>query len=278
MHRIKGMITALTFVILCGSLLGCQDLDQNERHEIRVFAAKSLNRPLNDIIEGFEMENPQVKIIANYDGSGALLTQIEEGADCQVFFSADQSQMDTLVKEGRIYEDTRVNVVRNQLCVVTYKGSNTKVSGLSDMDKASSLAIAGGSVPAGKYTRQALINMGRLLANKEASSVTTKEISEAYGYVTINECPNVGAVASAVSQGANEVGTVYYSDTFGYESSLEILEVVKKDLTGEILYPAAVMKGIDSEDYELSKAFADYLKSDAAKKIFEEYHFDTNVN
>ncbi len=248
--------------------------------EVTVFAAKSLNKVLDELIGIYQQDHPNVTFAANYDSSGTLQTQIDEGgAPCDVFFSAAQSQMNTLEEEGFVVEGTRRDVVNNQVCVVTYAGSDTAVTGLADMGNASSLALADGSVPVGKYTRQALINAGLLPADADPKEVTTQEVSDALGGVEINECANVGAVASAVAEQSNEVGTVYYSDTFGYEDQLEILEVVSYDLTGNVIYPVAQIVNQEADDAEQAAAvdFIGFLTSDTAKAVFDSYHFDTNV-
>jgi molybdate transport system substrate-binding protein len=271
----KKRVTAgiAAFMIALAALTGCK----NEDVTVTVFAAKSLNGVLDELIERYSRENPKVVFETNYDSSGTLMTQIiEGGAKCDVFFSADEKQMDQLEKEGFIVEGTRKNVVNNQLCVVTYKGSDTKVTRLEDMNKAQSLAIASGSVPVGKYTRQALVKAGILPETKDVSKITSEEISEAFGGVSINECSNVGAVASAVAEQSNEVGTVYYSDTFGYEDSLEIIEIVPYELTGDVIYPAAQIKNDEAGDAckEAAADFISFLTSKEAKEVFEEYHFD----
>ena len=182
---------------------------------------------MDELIAEYNKKNPKVKIVGSYDSSGTLLTQIEEGAACDIFFSAAQKQMDQLADDdGLVVDGTRYDVVNNQVCVVTYKGSNTKVTGLADIGKASGFALADGSVPVGKYTRQALVNAGMLEGADDVSTITTDEVSKALGGVEINECANVGAVTSAVAEESNEVGTVYYSDTYGLEDKLDILEVV----------------------------------------------------
>jgi molybdate transport system substrate-binding protein len=244
-----------------------------------VFAAKSLNTVMEELITEFEKDNPNVTVVGSYDSSGTLMNQILEGAECDVFFSAAQKQMDTLEGEGMLVDGTRHNIVNNQVCVVTYHGSGTSVTGLLDIANASSLALADGSVPVGKYTRQALVNLGILDATDDVSSITTEEVSKALGGIEINECANVGAVAAAVSEGSNEVGTVYYSDTYGYEGKLEILEYVSYDLTGNVIYPAAQIVNGEADDVESEAAldFVNFLTSDAAKDIFDSYYFDTDV-
>ena len=95
----------------------------------------------------------------------------------------------------------------------------------------------------------------------------------------INECANVGAVAAAVAEGANEVGCVYYSDTFGYEDKLEILEKIPYDLSGDIIYPAAQVRNEQADDAQqrAAREFTAYLVSDWAKEIFKAYYFDTEI-
>ena len=251
-----------------------------EATTVTVFAAKSLNTVMEELIAEYNKTQPNVSIVGSYDSSGTLMTQIEEGAACDVFFSAAQKQMDQLQDEdGLAVDGTRHNVVNNQVCVVTWKGSGTEVTGLSDIGKAKSIALADGSVPVGKYTRQAMVNAGMLDKVDDVSQITTSEIQEALGGVEINECANVGAVTAAVAEGSNEVGTVYYSDTYGFEDRLQILEVVPYELTGNVIYPVAQIINKEADELEQSAAedFINFLTSDDAKTIFQKYYFDTDV-
>ena len=191
------------------------DSEELESTQITVFAAASLENALNEVIKKYNETQPNVTIIPSYDSSGTLLAQIEEGAACDVFFSAAQKQMDTLQNDDQLVVDgTRHNVVNNQVVVITYKGSGTAVTGLENLKDAKSIAMADGSVPVGKYTRQAMVNAGMLDKVDDVSAITTQEVSDALGGIEINECANVGAVTAAVSEGSNEVGTVYKSDTY----------------------------------------------------------------
>ncbi len=246
---------------------------------VTIFAAKSLNGVVDELIAAYEEENPEAEIVANYDSSGTLMEQIKEGADCDIFFSAAQKQMDTLEEAGLVVEGTRKNVVNNQVCVVTCKDSGTKVTGLANLADAASLALADGSVPVGKYTRQALVNAGILSPAEDVSLITTQEVSDALGGIEINECANVGAVTAAVAEGSNEVGTVYKSDTYGMEDRLEILEVVSYDLTGNVIYPIARISNDQADESRdtLAKDFIRFLTSDTAKTFYEKYYMDTNV-
>ena len=211
--------------------------------------------------------------------SGTLLTQIEEGYECDIFFSAAQKQMDQLESDGLVVDGTRANVVNNQVVVVTRKDSGTKVTGLDNLSEAESFALAGGSVPVGKYTRTALMNMGVLPKVDDSSAITTEEVSEALGGLEISEQDNVSKVLSAVVEGSCEVGTTYYSDTYGFEDELDILQTVGYDLTGNVIYPIACVVNDEADDAQNAAAddFIKFVLSDNAKKVFESYYFDTNV-
>ena len=250
-----------------------------EETEIQVFIAASLNTVMTELAEKYNEDHPNVKITFNADSSGTLLTQIQEGYECDIFFSAAQKQMDDLEADGHMVEGTRADVVNNQVVVVTLKESGTKVTGLENLGDAESIALAGGSVPVGRYTRQALINLGVLPETDDPAAITTEEVSEALGGVEISEQDNVSKVLTAVVEGSCEVGTTYYSDTYGYEEDLEILETVSYDLTGNVIYPIArvVKEKADDGQTAATEDFLEYVLSDEAKEVFEGYYFDTNV-
>jgi molybdate transport system substrate-binding protein len=247
--------------------------------EIQVFIAASLNTVMTELADLYNEDHPEVKIIYNADSSGTLLTQIREGYECDIFFSAAQKQMDDLEADGLMVEGTRADVVNNQVVVVTLKDSGTKVTGLEDLDKAESIALAGGSVPVGKYTRQALVNLGILPDTGEPDGITTEKVSEALGGVEISEQDNVSKVLTAVAEGSCEVGTTYYSDTYGYEDDLDILQTVSYDLTGDVIYPVARVVNEEAEEAQTAAAedFLEFILSDEAKMVFESYYFDTDV-
>lgn len=287
--RVLAVILAAAMVFstaACGS--GTEDSGEKgsqgessgeEETEIQVFIAASLNTVMTELAEKYNEDHPNVKITFNADSSGTLLTQIQEGYECDIFFSAAQKQMDDLEADGLMVEGTRADVVNNQVVVVTLKESGTKVTGLENLGDAESIALAGGSVPVGRYTRQALINLGVLPGTDDPAAVTTEEVSEALGGVEISEQDNVSKVLTAVVEGSCEVGTTYYSDTYGYEDDLEILETVSYDLTGNVIYPIARVVNEEADDAQTAAAedFLEYVLSDEAKEVFEAYYFDTNV-
>lgn len=277
----KRFLAAALVLCMTAGLGACGGTEETntEPEEIQVFIAASLNTVMTELAEKYKEEHPEVKIVYNADSSGTLLTQIEEGYACDIFFSAAQKQMDQLEQDGLIMEGTRRNVVNNQVVLLTLKDSETKVTGLNNLQEAKSIALAGGSVPVGKYTRQALVNMGILPQAENVSKITTQEVSEALGGVEISEQDNVSKVLTAVTEGACEVGTTYYSDTYGYEDKVKILETVGYDLTGDVIYPICRVKNqeADKAQEEAAQDFLEYVLSDEAKEVFENYYFDTNV-
>ncbi len=296
----KGRVIAVLFIIMMlGSMIaGCSGIgtkdgaadsgnaaagsiekDTDGKIEIQVFIAASLNTVMAELAGMYNEVRPEVKIIYNADSSGTLMIQIEEGYECDIFFSAAQKQMDQLEEDGLIMEGTRANVVKNQVVVVALKDSGTKVTGLENLEKAENIALAGGSVPVGNYTRQALMNRGILKKTEDSASVTTEQVSRALGGVEISEQDNAGKVLSAVIEGSCEVGTVYYSDMYGYENDLEILQKVDYELSGDVCCPVArvINDGADEARLEAAKDFVSFLLSDEAKEVFHKYYFDTDV-
>ena len=293
----KRLLAAVLAGIMVFSMAGCSgtnsdsasdngtdtqagDTDSDEEQtEIQVFIAASLNTVMTDLAERYNEDHPDVKITYNADSSGTLLTQIQEGYECDIFFSAAQKQMDDLEADGLMVEGTRANVVNNQVVVVTLKDSGTAVTGLEDIGKAESIALAGGSVPVGRYTRQAMVNLGMLPEADDVAAITTEEVSEALGGVEISEQDNVSKVLTAVVEGSCEVGTTYYSDTYGYEDDLDILQTVSYDLTGDVIYPVARVVNEEADEAQTAAAedFLEFILSDEAKTVFESYYFDTDV-
>ena len=293
----KRLLAAVLAGIMVFSMAGCSgtnsdsasdngtdtqagDTDSDEEQtEIQVFIAASLNTVMTALAERYNEDHPDVKITYNADSSGTLLTQIQEGYECDIFFSAAQKQMDDLEADGLMVEGPRANVVNNQVVVVTLKDSGTAVTGLEDIGKAESIALAGGSVPVGRYTRQAMVNLGMLPEADDAAAITTEEVSEALGGVEISEQDNVSKVLTAVVEGSCEVGTTYYSDTYGYEDDLDILQTVSYDLTGNVIYPIARVINEEADDAQTAAAedFLKFILSDEAKEVFDSYYFDTNV-
>lgn len=281
------LLVAVMMLTACGSNAANNKSTEAEtgakeaqKTEIHVFIAASLSSVMEELKTMYNKDHPEVTITYSADSSGTLLTQIEEGFECDIFFSAAQKQMDTLEKDDKLVVDgTRANVVNNQVCVVKAKDTKTEVTGLEDLNKASSIALADGSVPVGKYTRQALVNLGTLPQTDDVSTITTAEVSKALGNVEISEQGNVSKVRTAVAEGSCEVGTVYYSDTYGFEDQLDIIQKVSYDLTGNVIYPICQVVNKEADDVQTAAAadFYKFVLSDEATAVFDKYLFDTNV-
>lgn len=282
----KRWISIAVVLILCVStaaiLSSCgndKKDEPKEEVEVNLFIAASLTDAIGDIVKDFEAENPKIKVKVNPDSSGKLKTQIQEGFDCDIFFSAATKEVDELKDAGLIEKDDSVNLLENQLAIVGVKDYKGKVKELEDIKNASSIALPYGSVPAGFYTRKALINDGMLSGdaeNKDAvKAITGDEISRALGGVTISEKDNVSTALAAVAEESTEIGFAYTSDV-KRNANTKIIKKIDKKLTGDIEYPIAKIKpsGKISEDKKKSvEKLYKYLQSDKAKKIYEKYGF-----
>lgn len=279
MKRNRKTAVVLAAAMLAAGAGNAATVQAAEETEIQLFIAASLNTVMEDLIGRYQEEHPEVEITVNADSSGTLLTQIEEGYECDIFFSAAQKQMNTLEEDGLILEGTRADVLNNQVVLITLKDSDTKVTGLENLQEAQSIALAGGSVPVGKYTRVALMNLGILEETDEPDQITTEEVSQALGGVEISEQSNVSKVLLAVTEGSCEVGTTYYSDTYGYEDDVDILETVSYELTGDVIYPVCRVQNEEADEAQTAAAddFYQYILSDEAKEVFDSYYFDTDI-
>lgn len=248
-----------------------EEVAEIEKTELIVFAAASMTETLNKIGELYKEENPKVELIFNFDSSGTLKTQIQEGAACDLFISAGQKQMNQLDinadpeinTEGLdfVLADTRINILENKvtLCV-----SETSESGIETFDdlavalKEGSVLMAMGNsdVPVGQYTQ-------KILAYYQLSE------EELAGAGVISYGSNVKEVTTQVSEGSVDCGVIYCTDAFS--AGLTVKDSATAEMCGQVIYPAAVLNV--SEKEELAKDFLDFLQTDACMKIFEEVGF-----
>lgn len=275
----KRIAVVCLMVCLITTLAGCKEKKANST-TLYLFAANSMSDAMDQIIKEFEELNPSIEVLPIYESVGILLTQVEEGARCDIFLSASDKQIKQLQEKQLVIENSIGTIVENQLIVITYKGSNTKVKGLATISDATSISIANGTVPAGNYTRKALIKLGILEEVEDSSKISTQEISNALENTTINEAENVGAVTLSVAEHSNEIGTCYNSDFVKFTKQgfeLEIVEKVSKDLTGPIVYPVCLVKNEKTSKLEQDAAsdFRDFLFSKEAMEMYEEYGFET---
>ncbi len=188
---------------------------------------------MEKIKETYEKDHPNVNIIYNADSSGTLQTQIEEGAQCDIFFSAATKQMDALKDGGFVVDGSISNLLENKIVLIKPKDGKTEVTGFDNITKASSLALAGEDVPVGQYARKLFTNLGTL------DQVMKMEI---------NEGANVTAVLTAVAEGSNEVGVVYATDAASMADKVEIIAEADNTMIDPAVYPVGLI--IDNEASE----------------------------
>ena len=238
--------------------------------ELIVFAAASMTETMNQLKEMYEQNNPNVTVTYNFDSSGKLLTQIKEGADCDLFISAAPNQMNamdgSLIGDAEknpdgldlIVTDSRVDLLENKV-TLTVPAGNPK--GIESFDQLAELlksgdvmlAIGNSDVPVGQYTLK-IFNYYGIDETAVANKLT-------YGN-------NVKEVASQVSEGAVDCGIIYATDA--HSANLTVVDSATAEMCGQVIYPAAVMQG---EKEEAAQAFLDYLQTDAAMQVFEPVGF-----
>lgn len=233
------------------------------------------------IIPEFEAQNPNVKIEYNTGSSGTLLSGIEEanGIGHDLFFSAGKAQVTTLDEtDGLVVEGSIVNLLSNELCLVKGNDTETAVTGWENLGDANTMALCGGSVPVGKYSRIALVSLGVLDETDDPAAYTTAEISEALGGVEIDEADDVEVAAAKAVEGAVEVATIYYSDYYNHQDDLTIIAQDDGTLTGNIIYPVCQVANPEATEAETAatQALLEFLQTDFCLEAFEEYCFIVN--
>ena len=288
MKRLVSLLLALSLVLAltaCGSkadgaadaAAGSQPRDSapveesaGDPVELIVFAAASMTETLTEIAELYKTAAPEVTITYNFDSSGKLLTQIKEGADCDLFISAAPTQMNAL--DGSLIGDTeknpdgldlividsRVNLLENKVTLAVPEGNPKGIESfdqLAELLKGGDvmLAIGNSDVPVGQYTLK-IFNYYGIDETAVADKLT-------YGN-------NVKEVTSQVSEAAADCGIIYATDA--YSAGLTVVDSATAEMCGQVIYPAAVLKG-DKE--EATRAFLAYLQTDAAMTVFESIGF-----
>ena len=241
---------------------------QAEPVEVVVFAAASLEATLTEITDLYKEVAPEVTLTFNFDSSGTLRTQIKEGAVCDLFISAGQSQMNDL-EAGQndtgadfVYADTRIDFVENKVVLAVPDDNPAGIETFSDLatDKLSLLCIGNDDVPVGDYSLEILDTLGIDIARLESDGKVT--------YAS-----NVTEVANQVKEGAVDCGIIYATDAYTYE--LTVVDQATADMCSQVIYPAAVMKSSSGEAAEAAaQAFLDYLRTDeSAVAVLEEVGF-----
>ena len=270
----KRILSLLLAAALAGNLAACGGAQTAETApggaapvELTVFAAASLTETLTQIAEDYKTAAPDVTLVFNFDSSGTLKTQIQEGAVCDLFLSAGQKQMDQLDAtadasvntEGLDYvlAGSRVDLLENKVTLAVPDG-NPK--GIDSFDALAAhlaagdilLAMGNSDVPVGQYTQKILTHYG----------LDEAALAQA-GYITYGT--NVKEVTTQVSEGSVDAGVIYATDAFS--AGLTIVDEATPAMCGQVIYPAAVLN--TSEHQAEAQAFLDYLSTDEAMAVFE---------
>ena len=272
LRKVFACVTMCSMVLPmagCGTSQATETKENAEAAEVtlNVFAAASMTETLTEIQEMYKEVAPNVTLVFNFDSSGTLKTQIQEGADCDAFISAAQKQMNQLDKdadpevntEGLDYvlEGTRINLLENKVVLAVPDGNPKGIESFADLgtDKLSLLALGNEDVPVGQYSEEILTNLGMLDQLEQENKIT-------YG-------SNVKEVTTQVSEAAADAGIIYATDA--YSADLPVVAQADDTMCKQVIYPAAVLN--ISENQDAAEAFLDYLKTDDCMKVFEEVGF-----
>lgn len=248
-----------------------ETVPEAEPVELIVFAAASMTETMNQIAEMYKTVAPNVTLTYNFDSSGTLKTQIQEGAECDLFISAGQKQMNQLDitadpevntdKLDFVLEGTRINLLENRVTLCVPEGNPKDIKSFDDLaDKLKEgsflMAMGNSDVPVGQYTQKILAFYG-LDEEKLAKD----------GVITY--CTNVKEVTTQVTEASVDCGVVYCTDAFS--AGLTPVDYATKEMCGQVIYPAAVLN--ISKNQEAAKEFLAYLQTDEAMKVFEAVGF-----
>ncbi len=245
----------LALILLCVLLTGCSPSPQ--KTEIIVFAAASLTETLTQLGDAYMAENDGVRLVFNFDSSGTLKTQIQQGANCDIFISAGQAQMDALLP--MLLDGSHLNLLENRVVLTVPEGNPARIETFDQLAQhlirgTVLLAIGNTDVPAGQYAQNILAYYG--LDETSVSSFLT------YG-------SNVKEVTTQVSEAMVDCGIVYATDAFS--AGLTVIDTATSDMCGQVIYPAAIIKA--SRQQAAAAEFLDYLCSDTADIVFETVGF-----
>ena len=239
--------------------------------EITVFAAASLTETLEEIGALYMEEHPEITLTFNFDSSGTLKTQIQEGAVCDLFLSAGQKQMDQLditadpevntEELDYVLEETRTDLLENRVTLCVTEENSAELETFDDLAEALTegnilIAMGYSDVPVGQYTQKILAYYGLDEETLASSGVIS------YG-------SNVKEVTTQISEGNVDCGIIYCTDA--YSAELNIVDYATPEMCGQVIYPAAVLK--TSEHQEEAAAFLNYLSEDPCTEIFEKVGF-----
>ena len=227
---------------------------------ITLAAAASLEKSFTEhLIPMFEEQYPEVSIEGTYDSSGKLQSQIEAGADVDIFFSAALKQMEALQEEGYIAEDASVDLLENKIVLIVPAGNESGYTSFEDIVNADMIAIGDPeSVPAGQYSKEALENLDLWSSLEGKLSLGT----------------NVTEVLNWVAEGSADAGIVYATDAASMTDKVSVVAEAPEGSVSKVIYPVAELK--ETKNKDAADAFMEFLQSDEALDVFKAAGFTVN--
>lgn len=279
MKKLFAGILGLTMLVSMAAGCGVKENDSKETTgetasgEVIVFAAASMTETLNMIKDTYEKSHSGVTLVFNFESSGTLKMQIEEGAECDLFISAGQKQMNQLdIKadpavntQGLDFVDdtTRINLLENKVTLCVPADNKKNIQTFDDLKKALSngdilFAMGNSDVPVGQYTQKILKFMDLNEEDLAKKGVIT------YG-------SNVKEVTTQIKEGSVDAGVIYGTDA--YSAGLTVVDSATAEMCGQVIYPAAVLK--NAKNAQAAKDFLNYLTTKEAMEVFESVGFSS---
>lgn len=261
MKKSTNIIFLIIFCLIISLIAGCgsenNDKTTAKQQEIYVLAAASMTDAIQEIGANYEKEHKNIKLVYSFGSSGALQTQIEQGAPADVFISAAQKQMNVLDKKDLLDKSTRKDLVENKIVLIVPTKSNLKINSLSDLasDKVTKIALGEpNAVPVGQYSEEIFSKLN-ILDNVKSKAVYASDVRQ---------------VLSWVETGEVDCGLVYATDA-AISDKVKVLFEAPSDTHKPIIYPVAMLKS--SSHQEEAKDFINYLTNNESKTVLEKYGF-----
>lgn len=263
MKKVVLLVSIISVILLGCNAENNQDKNvddarnDSKQEKLMISAAASLTDAMDEITKNYEAEHPEIELEFNFAGSGKLAQQIQQGAPVDVFISANESWMDTLVHGEEIDENERLDVTGNRLVIITQNDTDIHYDAFDEIDGSELDQIAIGnpkSVPAGEYAKDVLDYLHKW-----------DELEEQFVYAK-----DVRQVLTYVESGNVDIGFVYESDALSADN-VKIITYSNPENHDKIMYPGAILNG--SEMQKEGKEFLQYLTSEEGQEILEKYGF-----
>lgn len=251
----KKLLSTACALFMCANITTCTSNDNSDKTTLTVFAAASMTETMEQIADIYKQDNQNIDIEFNFDSSGTLKTQIEQGAVCDIFISAAQKQMDEL-GEDFVNTDSRVDLLENKVVMIVPENSDSDITSFEDVKSVNLISLGNSDVPVGQYSEQIFKSLGLW--------------DELNNGDKISFASNVKEVVSQVASASVDCGVVYATDVTK-DSKVKIVADAPENSCEPAIYPAAVLK--TSENQTEAQKFLDFLSQDECKDIFTKAGF-----